>query len=156
MKELFLGAMATARASLVEALVDLDEAALTGVAIEGDWTAKDIVGHIAAYDESVLDAARKAHHGEAPVWGWDTAASMDAWNAAEVEKRRGLSLDQALAEFHAVRVALLAELTSWSAEIGPFGPNTWDEHQSEIGWLASHEIDHAAAVRSLRARTNHG
>ena len=145
----FLAAVRAARAELRKVLAGGDERTLGGSKIPGlDWTAKDVLSHLIGYDEAIRGATRDVRAGRRPTWPW-TAPSFDPWNEANVGPRRGRPFGAVLAELEATRAALLQELEGWPEEAGPFGGDTWEPERSAIGWLASHELEHAHQIAAL-------
>jgi uncharacterized protein (TIGR03083 family) len=149
-KQEFLEAARSAREALLAAVNGVDEAVLTTKPVCGTWTAKDVLGHLAMTDAGVLAAAQQARRGEKVTWAWDDAPDGDQYNEAQAAMRRNLSVAQVLSELRDTRRALVAELESWPADAGAFGPDTWDEKKSDIGWLASHEREHAEEFQALK------
>ena len=65
----------------------------------GDWSAKDLVGHVASWEELALSSLAEWRRGEMPGVerpGGPMAGSdrVDAFNARAVEVKRGLSLQE--------------------------------------------------------------
>jgi uncharacterized protein (TIGR03083 family) len=147
----FVGAVRREQEAVLAAIAGLSEDSLTTVPICGTWTAKDVLGHLAASDATVLGAVQLAHRGEPVRWAWDGYADFDRWNAEEAARRQDWPLARVLAELQETQAALLAELASWPAGAGPFGADSWDEARSPFGWLPSHEAEHGAMIRSLRS-----
>jgi len=151
-KQEYLAKLQTTRQSLLDAVSQADQTALTTVPICGTWTGKEVLGHVAACESACLAVAQQAARGEKPKWPWDDYADGDQANQAEVDKRKDWSVAQVVSELQESRKRLLAELESWPANGGPFGENTWDEGKSDIGWLPSHEQEHAEVIVALRAQ----
>ena len=113
--------------------------------VYGTWTAKDVLAHLAAIDLAALNALRQSVKGEDVTWPWDSYPDGDSYNAAEVAKRRDWSFAQVRAELDQTHHDLLAELEKL--------PDSWDEDESPIGWLPSHDQEHAGALRAVRSAT---
>lgn len=148
-KQQLVDAIQTEREALLAVLDGIDEVRLTTAPVCGPWTAKDVLGHLAAIDIAILDVIADARRGAVLVWPWATYANGDDWNAAMVGARRERSLASVRAEFEQTYLRLVAELQSWPEEAGPFGPESWDQDESPIGWLPSHDREHARAIASL-------
>ena len=151
MKEEFIDKARSARQALLASLDGIDEAALTSVRVCGTWTARDVLAHVAASDLDILDALRQARAGEKVTWPWDDS-DVDTWNEVGVVHRRQWPMPQILAELTDTHARLLAELESWPADAGPFGPESWDLKKSPMGWLPGHDREHAEHLQALRAR----
>jgi len=94
-----LARLAAESAGLLEQILDLDERTLTERTVHGDWTVKDILAHIAAWDRWEDRTMRCMAAGETP----DLAAvqDFDASNASLVAEWRDRTLDEVLTELRA-------------------------------------------------------
>ena len=67
--------------------------------VVGHWTAKDLIGHVATWDQELVKVVdRYLTNGEKTDYGGE--ADVDRLNEAEAEKKRGLSLSQVWDELH--------------------------------------------------------
>jgi uncharacterized damage-inducible protein DinB len=96
-----LSQLATERAALLVKLLDLDEAMLIDEPVFDEWTVKDILAHIAAWDRCEERTFRAMVAGDPP----DFSAVQDfaVANAAFVTEWRERSLDEVIAELMAAR-----------------------------------------------------
>jgi hypothetical protein len=135
----FLSArLAAERGALLAELLGLHEATLTKRSVFDDWTVKDILAHIAAWDR------------------WEEKAVQDlaAANAAFVSARRDWSLDDVIAELMAARSEWLAWMESVPDEEF-FQPRAYYGHDwtfSEVPMLVQweHDAGHASEIASWR------
>jgi uncharacterized protein (TIGR03083 family) len=148
-KQEFIAKARSERQALLDSVKGVDEATLTTLPVCGTWTARDVLAHVAACDLVALDVLRQARAGEKLTWAWE-GSEGDTWNEDEVARRRDRSMAQIQAELAESHGRLVAELESWPAEAGPFGPDSWDEVKSPIGWLPDHDREHAAPLQTLR------
>jgi predicted RNase H-like HicB family nuclease/uncharacterized damage-inducible protein DinB len=93
--------LAAERAELLEQILGLDEQMLIQVPVIGDWTAKDVLAHVAAWDHWEARTMRSMVAGEVP--DFSALYDLDASNAAFVAPWRDRSLDEVLAELQAAR-----------------------------------------------------
>lgn len=105
-KQEMLCRMAEERQKLLQAMEGLTGEQMTRPETVGEWSVKDILGHIASWDEETLKAVKQLVH-EGRPYIMEDLDSVDAWNARQVQKKRGLSLGEVVAEFTAVRQELL-------------------------------------------------
>jgi uncharacterized protein (TIGR03083 family) len=82
----------------------------------GDWSAKDLVGHLAFWEELALSALTVWKQGAEP----DTVGAMDEVNAANHVRKAKWSLERVLAERREVNERLMREIEGlsdreWSA-----------------------------------------
>ena len=98
-------------AELTATTAGLDDAAVTTV-MQGRWTVKDILAHMAGWHREMTPALQRLARGEKAVPDGADYNDFDAWNARFVEARRGMTPAQVEAEltesFAAFRAALLA------------------------------------------------
>ena len=109
---------------------------------DGGWSVKDVLGHLAYWDEHCLNRMRGAPPQE--------FRDIDGLNAEQVEARRHLSLDQIRADLERVHSSLMQELHNLtplqlqegSAPGGWIAVDTWehyDEHRPQIADILPHE-----------------
>ena len=100
----------------------------------GHWTAKDMIGHVATWeDELIKKVERFRSSGEKTSYGGE--AGVDRFNEAEAEKKRGLSLSQVWDELHQSHQRLLDFLRGLPDEAFTPGTYTGD-------WMAVDSADH--------------
>jgi len=104
---------ATARAGLLASLIGLDEATLTGCPVFDDWTAKDLLAHVAAWDETHWERMQAILAGRAQEL---QAVDTDARNAALHIERRDWPLERVLERLTWARAAYLQTLAGLSDE----------------------------------------
>lgn len=146
---------------LDDAVAGLDDAAWMEPGVLEQWSVKDLVGHVTAWDDMALSHIEELRHGEEPDGSGGTG--VDAFNAAQAERRRDWTPAQVRAEAARTRQNLRAALlslsdTEWATPVGagedrrplgdrlggalngPAGPGTHAaEHAAHIGaWRAAH------------------
>lgn len=84
---------------------------------DGDWSAKDLIGHLATWEEIALDSLSEWRRGERPavedVFGGD---GTDRTNAEAIARKSVLPLDEVRAASAATHTALLDAIRSMSEE----------------------------------------
>ena len=146
-----LARLAAERAGLLEQLIGLDERTLTDSPICDDWTVKDLLAHVAAWDRWELREMKRMASGEAP--DLTAVRDMDAFNAAVVAVWRDRNLSQVLAELQAARAAWVSWLQALSEEEffrqRLFGCEDWSFPGClEVQWR--HDTEHAAQISAWR------
>jgi len=99
-KDKLLAQIKRERARLDDLVASLDEAKLTEPALDGAWSVKDVLPHIAAWERRIAAAINAALEGRTPDWpeaGY-TMADVDRLNARDFEASRGRSLTEVLSE----------------------------------------------------------
>jgi len=92
-----------AGAEVASKLTELPDAAWLEV-VEGTWTAKDVIAHLAAWSDYLLDEVEALVRGDT---GAIQAVDIDDWNAAQIAVRREWPAEKARAAWEAtVRRAL--------------------------------------------------
>lgn len=103
----------------------------------GDWSIKDLMGHVAFWDQQVVDDIDGYVALRPPLKNpWND------WNATEAAKRADRTVEQQAAEMAAAHQRMLDALAHVESIDGEMiGVDTWqhyDEHRAEIArWLAT-------------------
>jgi uncharacterized protein (TIGR03083 family) len=149
-KAAFLDRIRSARQALNEAISGLSEEELTAEGAVGDWSVKDVLAHLAAWQGEAALAVERAARGEEV--GALITESVDEWNQRRVEERRRLPLVDVVQEFNETHDRLLAKLEEWPSDTAPLGPNGWDD-SARLWWLTEHDGEHLDALKaySLKA-----
>lgn len=145
--------LAQARAELLALLAGQDEAALERKGLAGDWSAKNVLAHLVAWEVWVVEMLQARLGGAAlPEHLRAASADADAYNAAQVAEREELTPDEQLMELERTRVELLALLRT--LEPARFEtPEPWPGARHSLSdylrlILVQHEREHAAALRA--------
>src|SRR5436309_1383220 len=106
-----LAALGSTRTELLAAIGGLDEAALDRAGVVGDWSIKNVLAHIAAWEAWVVETLSvRMTTGTTPQDFRQRAADEDRFNAEEVAEREELTPDEQLMELERTRAELLAYL----------------------------------------------
>jgi len=149
-KAVLLAALAAAREELLAAaaLAPHDERASRLVC--GEWTLKDVLGHVADWEWFGVDGLRQMAAGHAPQVEY--VEDLDTWNQAHVETRRDQPWEAVWADLHAARQALLDVLEEMSqAQLGRSFPFPWGAEGTPYQWVwvyFRHDREHAEGLRS--------
>jgi hypothetical protein len=102
----------TDRERTLELLSRVSPAALTTPGLGGgDWSPKDLLGHLESWEEHALDALDAWERGEpAPIGGQLQDLGTDEVNRREVQRKAAWSLDRVRSSAAATHVRLLARL----------------------------------------------
>ena len=80
--------------------------------VTGQWSVRDLIAHVTWWEEEALThLPHIATGGRAPRYS-QAYGGIDAFNALRTEERRGLSLDEVLAQHDAVHARLLEYVRS--------------------------------------------
>jgi len=151
-----LAELGRTRAELLAAIGGLEEAALDRNGVIGDWSIKNVLAHIAAWEAWVVEAlpARMAT-GATPHDFRQRAQDEDRFNAEEVAEREELTPDEQLMELDRTRAELLVYLRGLDAGAlerkHPW--DTWPGTLPEylLAALGDHESEHVEDLRTAAA-----
>ena len=105
--------LAAERSDLLMQLADLDERTLSQQAVTGDWTAKDLLAHVAYWDAFFARAVEMALAGLA---GEVAEVNLDERNAATHAERQAWPLAAVLDDLAVARAAFLAVFSKAHAD----------------------------------------
>lgn len=141
------------------AVEGLDEAALTESGVVGQWSIKDVLGHVTAWDQLAVEYLERWRRGApAPERDWDSA---DDFNAREADRKQGWPLARIRDEADTARDRLRTLLVGinddeWAT------PVTLFERERPLGeWVGgalngdggpgTHAAEHAEQIQAWRA-----
>ncbi len=156
-KEEALARLSTSRRAVQEMIARLSESEITGPAVEGIWSVKDLLGHLAAWEQTLIRPLANLASGG--IFSSEIITDHDAWNKEQSEKRRAANLLQIQTEFETIRQELLSNLAKltdnqWERSFrAPWGDqNTIIEMVSGLAW---HEEEHAKSIRKFLENRQH-
>ena len=140
------------RQQFLNGLDGLTEQEITQPQVEGEWTIKDIIGHLASWQELCL----KLLIGLATGKPYTPPDIPDGWNDKEATRKRSIPLDKIKKEFSSIYEEMLAEtyvLTpkQWEQKI----KMPWGELATigeMLNGLAMHEEEHLKAIQKWLAK----
>ena len=152
-----LAELSRTRAELLGAIAGLDEATLDHKDVVGEWSIKNVLAHIAAWEDWVVQALPvRVSTGVTPEDFRRRAEDEDRFNAEEVEEREELTPDEQLMELERTRAELLDYLASLDAATLARTHlwDTWERTLPEyvLEALRDHEAEHVEALRVASAR----
>lgn len=151
-KEDMLAKLAESRRDLHRATQGLSEEEMTEVQVEGVWTIKDVLGHIASWEEICLEPLRRYADGD--PFKAEVIKDYLILNEELAARKQDIPLDVILDELDAIRQKLVATASKLSAEqleqrvLFPWG----DEGAvaEMLDELYQHELEHVHAVQQWR------
>lgn len=152
-KETFLEILQTTRAQWEALLKEIDEARMTQPGVEGEWSIKDIIAHIAWYEREMVGILQSRALDGSSLWVLPNAER----NAAIFDQNRDRSLQDVLAEARRVYTELLEALQSL-AEEDLIDPGRYRDMPADwVPWrvFADNTYDHYSAhIPTIRAWLN--
>jgi hypothetical protein len=106
----------------------------------GDWSVKEIVAHMAAWDWEGERHFRELHTGGGESQSYD----VDAFNAAAVDERRGQTWEETLDELRRANMTFAASLATVSSADRAANPH----YTSWLRAVTGHYEEHTAQVRT--------
>lgn len=152
-----LEALGHTRAELLGIVARLDEQTLDRKGVIGDWSVKNVLAHLAAWETWVVQAlpARVAT-GVTPHEFRARAQDEDRFNAEEVAEREELTPGEQFMELERTRAELLSYVRGLDAETLT-RRNVWDTWPGTIpeyllSALRDHEAEHVEELRVAVAK----
>jgi hypothetical protein len=82
----------------------------------GEWSLKDIVGHVASWEAEVINGLRQLREGKEPEVMRFELENLDSWNRDHVERKREVNFWSVLEQLRGGRARLLEEIEAFSDE----------------------------------------
>jgi hypothetical protein len=149
-REQLLARLDAAWTVLGESYAGLSEAEMTAPGVVGDWSVKDILAHIATWEEEALKYLPVIIAGGKPP-RYASYGGIDAFNARMTETKRHLSLvtvQQQLEETHSQLITYLRQVPDEQ-----FTTETRFRHRLRLDTYSHYPL-HASLIRSWREQPN--
>lgn len=146
-REELLGRAEEARRAFLGAVEGLTEEQMTKPAV-GEWSIKDLLAHVASWDEMALPDIRRIARGDAPALAAFDLKRVDEYNAMIMSLRRHFSLEQARRELDISRMSLLEA-------VGRLPDSALAEGQFARALLqicTHHDVEHTEDIQVWRKR----
>ncbi len=141
-----ISALDAARRELLDAVEGLTDELLEREHADG-WSAKDILAHVAMWDEMEFLEMRRSARGGVSIFEHRFDRSLiDRWNDIQFRLRGPLPLAQVREDMRAAREDIAQFLVSLPA--GPAPPFV----SAACAVQTKHDLDHAAQIRAWRER----
>jgi hypothetical protein len=148
-KTVLLAALAAAREDLLAAARLVPSGVRASQPVCGDWTLKDLLGHIADWEGVGVEGLRDMVTGQAPQV--EHIDDIEAWNQARFLARCDRQWDSVSDNLHTTRQALLEILRGMEqAALEPSYPFPWGPRGTPYEWIVvfvRHDRDHAQDLR---------
>ena len=153
-KHVLLNRLTQERGTLFYSVEFMPEDELVRPNAMGEWSGKDVLGHVAAWEAEMVRAIEQFLAGQRPAL-WDIRDD-EAWNVAEAAKRCDLTLAQVNEELIAVRRRLLDLLAPLPDEAftrsGPPPDNNRAFVPAILNTIADHDREHWMELMRLKER----
>jgi len=146
-------ALKESRTQMEAALAGLTETQMTDPGVVGDWSVKDVLSHLIAWEAELVTLLAKARQGKPPQPPARSQKDIDELNAKWYKENKNRPLDRVLADFHGVRKQTLRQVEALSdEEIN--APRPWLRGEALLEWIEGdgfgHEAEHAAQIVEWR------
>ena len=153
-----LAVIQTERKRLVSLLDGLSETQMIEAKVEADWSIKDILAHISAWERLAMDRIHAAQTGEDlnfPLIAGDNF--VDEFNAQIYEKHKNQSLEAVRQEFEQSHQAFLAQIEALDEKFLPKKLNfDWSGKLTYQVMISAnthwHYAEHANAIEKWREK----
>ncbi len=148
-KSVLLAALEAAREELLVAAALVPTGERTMRPVVGQWTLKDLLGHITDWEWYGVAGLRQMAAGQPP--DPEPIDSIESWNTRHAQARRDQPWERVWDDLHATRQAILQVLL----ELGPdvmqqSFPFAWGPHGTPYQWMCifvEHDREHARDLR---------
>ena len=132
--------------NLRERLESLSEAEAVRPELAGNWSAKQLLSHVVAWEEEAVERLRLIAAGRGDEIRPIRRDEVDDWNAAAVERLSGVAWADLLARWLAVRANLVQAVEALSEEqfANPARRLRIARWLPDFAW--AHEAEHAAEL----------
>jgi uncharacterized protein YdbL (DUF1318 family) len=148
-KVLLQHALNTGRAALTTLMDIVPAGQRESLPVTGEWMLKDVVGHIADWDEVIVEATL-AMEANQPI-KWEATDYGEGWNQSHVAARRAQPWAHVWQNFIDVRGTVVTELAErvMEPDLGRMLPSPWSGEMSFYVCLAipcRHDMEHVEAL----------
>jgi uncharacterized damage-inducible protein DinB len=151
-KEETLARLAESRQTLHQAIEGLSEEEMTQVQVEGVWTVKDVLGHIASWEETCLEPLRR--YADGGPFEVEVIEDYLKWNDEQAARKRDIPLDAILDELATVRQGLVEAANRLSAgqwkQRVPFSWGGRGTIAEVLDVFYQHELGHVRSIQRWR------
>ena len=151
-KEEILTRLAESRQALHQAIEGLSEEEMAQVQVEGVWTVKDVLGHIASWEETCLEPLRR--YADSGPFEVEVIEDYLTWNDEQAARKRDVPLNAILDELAAIRQGLVEAARRLSAgqweQRVPFSWGGEGTIAEVLDVFYRHELEHVRSIQQWR------
>lgn len=153
-RQMLAGQLRDARERLVNSYAGLTDEEMLEPGVAGDWSVRDVLAHVAAWDRAQTAAYRMMLRGERPALLDLDEEGNEVFNHEHHERLKELSLQEVITELFAAREEMV-EVLRGVDNAALFAPAPGDEHAELsiaacISVSASHDGEHAEMIEEWR------
>jgi uncharacterized damage-inducible protein DinB len=151
-KEETLARLAESRQTLHQAIEGLSEEEMTRIQVEGVWTVKDVLGHIASWEGTCLEPLQR--YADGGPFEVEVIEDYLKWNDEQAARKRDVPLDTILEELANVRQGLVEAASRLSAgqwkQRVPFSWGGRGTIAEVLDVFYQHELEHVRSIQRWR------
>jgi hypothetical protein len=149
-KEDLIKEIVTERQLLESELALVNKRAMTRRGVIGDWSAKDIMAHLVAWEQFLLDWYRTGLSGETPrVSPHFNIATMHAMNEAIYQQNKRRKLEEVLTEFASSYLETLTAIKAFpEGDLFTSGRSAWTGKGTLAGYIRANTSNHYRWART--------
>lgn len=148
-----LKSLAVSRAEMDEALTGLTEAQMIEPGVLNDWTLKDVLAHLTAWEVELITVLGQLARGQTPKPVGENDAETDALNARWHNDYRSRPLNRVLADYQRVRPQTIRQVERLT-ETDLTAPRQWLKggtlHDQILSETIEHDAEHLTHIRTWR------
>lgn len=132
------------RSRFESALSQLSEAQMTEIPMEGEWTAKDLIAHVSAWERWLLEWLKNATRGETQTLPEPDEAldEVERFNARTFAENRHRPLHDILLDFHMIYAQLQTVLETLPDDPDDERYLAWGDGEPFWQLIAANTVDH--------------
>jgi uncharacterized damage-inducible protein DinB len=151
-KQALAARLTEARNELLSLVRSLPPERLETAGAVGDWSVKDVIGHIASWEDRLLTLAQTVLNGHAAQIQWiKDDEALQAWNHKQYLRKRAWTWDEIIRDLALMREEVLWNI-GWTAPEQLFQQHTLDAGSispaSLLEGIAEHDQEHVAQLRA--------
>jgi hypothetical protein len=156
-KDEILDALEDERENLLDAIEGLSDEEMLEAGVVGDWSIKDILAHLSAWEAELVKLLWQARHGERPSGIYTSGVPVDEVNKVWSQAAQSRPLERVIDDFISVRKQTIRRVEPFSdADLSDPQRYPWLEGNPLWEWIENdsfgHEAEHAAQIREWRAK----
>jgi len=157
-KPTLLSSLDSSRQQLLAAIDGLSDDELTQPGVMDDWSVKDLLSHLTAWEAEGVKLLTQARAGKRPAFL--DLGNTDTLNAKWYKETKKRPLDRVLADFESVRKQTVKQVEAWSdKELSDPNLFKWLDGNPLWKWIADetfeHEAEHIEQIKQWRENLSH-
>ncbi|MEK6572795.1 MAG: ClbS/DfsB family four-helix bundle protein [Chloroflexota bacterium] len=158
-KSELISTLEASRKTLLVTIDGLSDEEMTRPGAMGDWSVKDLLSHLTAWEAELVTMLAQARQGKKPPFADVSSSQTDALNAQWHNETKDRPLERVLIDFHGVRKQTVKQVESFSdEELNDPKLYKWLKDSPLWKWIANetfeHEAEHTEQIIQWREERN--